>query len=48
MKTVLLQDQTVGTIDMDDLKVGDNVTVELHDENGMPIEVDGIVEEILD
>ena len=33
MKTVLLQDQTVGVIYDDDAEVGDAVTVHLHDEN---------------
>lgn len=44
--TVLLKDGTVGKVDA--AKVGDEVTVSLHDENGMPIEVSGIVEEILE
>lgn len=42
---VLLKDGTTGSIDS--AAVGDEVTVALHDENGMPIEVTGIVEEIL-
>ncbi len=46
MKTVLLKDGTVGQID-DDVSVGDEATVLLHDENGNPMEVDGVVEEIL-
>jgi hypothetical protein len=47
MKTVLLNDQTVGTTDQQDVEIGDTVVVDLHDENGMPIQVEGIVEEIL-
>ncbi|MGZ5030848.1 MAG: hypothetical protein ACXV8I_09655 [Methylobacter sp.] len=46
MKTVLLSDQTVGTTDQD-VEIGDTVLVDLHDENGMPIQVEGAVEEIL-
>jgi hypothetical protein len=42
---VLLKDGTTGKVDC--AEVGDKVTVALHDENGMPIEVSGIVEEIL-
>ena len=44
--TVLLNNQTVGTTDQD-VEIGDTVVVDLHDENGMPIQVEGIVEEIL-
>lgn len=43
---VLLKDGTVGRVDS--AKVGDKVTVSLQDENGLPIEVIGIVEEILE
>jgi len=46
MKTVLLNDQTVGTTDQD-VEVGDTVVVDLHDDNGMPIQVEGVVDEIL-
>ena len=46
MKTVLLNDQTVGTTDQD-AEIGDTVVVDLHDENGMPIQVEGVIEEIL-
>jgi hypothetical protein len=42
---VLLTDGTVGKVEM--AEVGDTVTVTLHDENGMPTEVTGVVEEIL-
>lgn len=48
MKTVLLQDQTVGTVEDDGVEIGDTVTVSLHDENGVAIDVDGVVDEILD
>jgi hypothetical protein len=44
--TVLLTDGTTGQVAS--AKVGDKVTVSLHDENGMPIEVTGVVEEILE
>lgn len=46
MKTVILSDQTVGTTEQD-VEIGDTVIVDLHDENGMHIQVEGIVEEIL-
>lgn len=48
MKTVLLTDQTVGTTCQDDVEIGDTVIVDLHDENGLPIRIQGIVEEVLD
>lgn len=48
MKNVLLKDQTVGTVENDDVEEGDFVTISLHDENGMPIEVSGEVIEVLD
>lgn len=44
--TVLLKDGTTGKVD--NAKIGDEVTVSLHDENGMPIQVTGTVEEILE
>lgn len=44
--TVLLKDGTVGKVDH--AEIGDTVTVKFHDENGMPIEVTGIVEDILE
>lgn len=46
--TVLLANDTVGTIKAQAVHVGDTVTVELHDENGMPIKATGEVVEILD
>jgi len=46
--TVLLSDDTVGKIIADTVSVGDHVTVNLHDENGMPIKVAGDVAEILE
>lgn len=46
MKTILLEDGTVGKTD-EDVNVGDTVTVSLHDENGMPIEATGVVKDIL-
>lgn len=42
---VLLKDGTAGEVE--DGKVGDSVIISLQDENGMPIKVSGIVEEIL-
>ncbi len=48
MKNVVLKDQTVGVVEDDDVKEGDFVTVSLHNENGMPIEVSGEVIEVLD
>lgn len=47
MRTVLLKDGTVGKVD-DACEIGDTVNVSLHDENGMRIEVSGIVEDILE
>lgn len=43
---VLLNDGTTGKVDQ--TKVGDFVTVSLHDENGVPIQVPGVVAEILE
>jgi hypothetical protein len=43
---VRLSDGTCGEIDT--AKVGQTVTVSLHNENGLPIESTGIVEEILE
>jgi hypothetical protein len=52
--TVLLQNDTIGTIDSDtidgqhaDAFVGEVVKVHLHDENGMPITVEGRLVEVL-
>ena len=42
----VLDDGTVGKVDSAD--IGDIVTVTLQDENGMPIEATGKVEEILE
>ncbi len=42
----LLKDGTVGQVDH--AEVGLEVEVSLHDENGLPITVIGIVEEILE
>lgn len=47
MKTVLLSDKTVGTTDQQDVEKGDTIYVQLHDENGIPIQVEGVVEDIL-
>lgn len=46
MKTVLLEDFTIGTTDQD-VEIGDTVVVDLHDENGLPIQVEGVIEDIL-
>ena len=43
---VLLKDGTTGEVDH--AEVGSEVTVLLHDENGLPIKVTGIVNEILE
>lgn len=45
--TVVLSDDTVGTITAESVSVGDTVTVSLHDSNGMPVKVTGEVVEIL-
>lgn len=52
--TVLLEDNTVGTISSDTLDgqsagdfIGEIVNVHLHDENGMPIERRGRLVEVL-
>lgn len=47
MSTVLLSSGTVGTTAVN-ASVGDTVTVELHDENGMPINDSGEVVEVLE
>ncbi|MCK9510732.1 MAG: hypothetical protein M0R28_05850 [Pigmentiphaga sp.] len=49
--TVLLQDSTVGMLSSDmpeDALIGTQVTVDLHDENGMPIKASGTVVEVLE
>ncbi len=43
---VLLTDGTVGRVERP-AQVGDRVTVYLHDENGLPIERTGVVQEVL-
>jgi hypothetical protein len=48
MKYVRLEDETGGWVYDDDVKEGDLVTVRLHDENGMPIEIGGNVVEIFE
>lgn len=47
--TVLLADGTVGqtTMNLDEM-IGEIITVSLHDENGLPIEVEGRLEDILE
>jgi len=45
--TVALAGDTVGTVTAAAVCVGDTVTVKLHDENGMPIQVTSEVVEIL-
>jgi hypothetical protein len=52
---VLLDTGTVGTISSDTLEgqhadafLDERVTVHLHDENGMPIEADGVLVQVLD
>ena len=50
---LLLENGTVGSIDDEaigkpDVLIGEVVTVQLHDENGNPIEVEGIVVEVLE
>jgi len=44
----MLKDETVGKVDCLVVNVGDLVTIDLHDENGMPIQKTGIVDEILE
>lgn len=46
--TVLLDDGTTGTIIVPTLEVGDMVSVSLYDENGVPMEKEGQVKEILE
>lgn len=47
MSTYLLKDGTAGTATAGH-EVGETVTVQLHDENGMPIERTGEVVEVLE
>jgi len=51
----LLRDGTVGSVDTDtldgqhpDFFLGDRVNVQLHNENGMPIEKEGVLIEVLE
>lgn len=53
--TVRLDDNTVGTINDDtidgqhaDAFIGEVVNVHLHDENGNPIEIEGVLAEVLE
>ncbi|HFQ6947256.1 TPA: hypothetical protein ACHSL7_002217 [Klebsiella pneumoniae] len=46
--TVLLNDDTVGTLTADSVDEGQTVTVNLHDENGNPITATGTVVDILE
>jgi hypothetical protein len=46
--TVELENGTIGKVEGEIIHVGDEVTVSLHDENGMPIDDAGIVVEILE
>ena len=48
MYSVLLKYGTVGTVETLVVKVGNWVTVDLNDENGLPIQVTGEIEEILE
>ena len=49
MTTLLLENDTIGTTETKNpIKIGSTVTVTLHDENGLLIEVTGKVVEILD
>lgn len=47
-ETVLLEDGTCGKVKSGVPQIGEEVTLELHDENGMTIEKSGIVSEILE
>ena len=53
--TVRLENDTIGTVDDDTLDgqhpdnfIGERVNIHLHDENGNPIEIDGILAETLE
>jgi hypothetical protein len=48
MYTVMLKDESTGTTDCLVVNVGDMVTIDLHDENGMSIQKIGVVDEILE
>lgn len=52
--TVVLADGTVGKLDLDSLGgrpaedwIGETVRVELHDENGMPVSVEGELVDVI-
>ena len=47
MTTVLLSDKSTGKVE-GPVSVGDLVLVETYDENGMPIQITGEVEEVLE
>lgn len=47
METVLLTSGTVGQVAKEEAVVGKKVVVKLHDENGLPIFEEGMIEEIL-
>lgn len=53
--TVLLEDGTTGTINSDTLDgqsaeafIGETVNVHIHDENGNPVEREGVLVEVLE
>jgi hypothetical protein len=46
--TVELENGTIGKVEGEIIHIGDEVTVSLNDENGMPIDDAGIVVEILE
>ena len=48
MKTVRLADGTEGEVEDYEAVLGQYVTIELRDEGGMPIEIDGEIVEILE
>jgi DNA/RNA endonuclease YhcR with UshA esterase domain len=47
-RTVRLSDNTVGTIELETVTIGDTVTVSLRDENGMPMTATGELVEVLE
>ena len=47
-KTVRLEDDTTGAICADNLIIGDEITIVLHDENGNEITKTGVLAEIFD
>ena len=53
--TVRLEDETIGTVDSStidgqhaDAFIGEIMTIQLHDENGNNIEVEGVMVEVLE